>query len=145
MSETINKFQARLLANPCNKKEIGNYLFYGVPNDFEGELFMKLFKRFLNPKFKYYRQFRKSGSWSHSVNSTDGDSFVVYVDDKNKKTLADEYIQSNIKLRKKLKMIEDICKADSTYDWDSNLENNPQDEFKEIVNIIKEKGIHSDN
>jgi len=57
--------------------------------------------------------------------------------------LADEYIQSNIKLRKKLKMVEDICKADSTYDWDSNLENNPQDEFKEIVNIIKGKGIHS--
>ena len=103
MSETINKFQARLLANPVNKGETGNYLFYGVPNDFEGELFMKLFKRFLNPKFKYYRQFRKSGSWSHSVNSTDGDSFVVYVDDKNKKTLADEYIQSNIKLREKLR------------------------------------------
>ena len=90
MSETINKFQARLLANPVNKGETGNYLFYGVPNDFEGELFMKLFKRFLNPKFKYYRQFRKQGSWSHSVNSTDGDSFVIYVDDKNKKTLADE-------------------------------------------------------
>ena len=39
------------------------HLFYGVPNDFEGELFMKLFKRFLNPKFKYYRQFRKRPEW----------------------------------------------------------------------------------
>jgi len=108
MSETINKFQARLLANPCNKKEIGNYLFYGVPNDFEGELFMKLFKRFLNPKFKYYRQFRKSGSWSHSVNSTDGDSFVIYVDDKNKKTLADEYIQTSLKYQDKIREIKKI-------------------------------------
>ena len=108
MSETINKFQARLLANPVNKKEIGNYLFYGVPNDFEGELFMKLFKRFLNPKFKYYRQFRKSGSWSHSVNSTDGDSYVVYVDDKNKKLLTHEYVASNIKLRKQLDDIKSI-------------------------------------
>ena len=92
MSETINKFQARLLANPVNKKEIGNYLFYGVPNDFEGELFMKLFKRFLNPKFKYYRQFRKQGSWSHSVNSTDGDSFVIYVNEKNPKPTLDQAV-----------------------------------------------------
>ena len=108
MSDTIIKFQARLLANPVNKGETGNYLFYGVPNDFEGELFMKLFKRFLNPKFKYYRQFRKSGSWSHSVNSTDGDSFVIYVDDKNKKTLADEYIQSSLKYQDKIREIKKI-------------------------------------
>ena len=92
MSETINKFQARLLANPGNKGETGNYLFYGVPNDFEGKLFMKLFKRFLNPKFKYYRQFRKSGSWSHSVNSTDGDSFVIYVNEKNSKPTLDQAV-----------------------------------------------------
>jgi len=110
MSETINKFQARLLANPCNKDGIGNYLFYGVPNDFEGELFMKLFKRYLNPKFKYYRQFRKQGSWSHSVNSTDGDSFVVYVDDKNKneKYLADEYVQTSLQYQDKLRQIKEI-------------------------------------
>ena len=108
MSETINKFQARLLANPVNKGETGNYLFYGVPNDFEGQLFMKLFKRFLNLKFKYYRQFRKSGSWSHSVNSTDGDSFVIYVDDKNKKTLADEYLQSSLKYQDKIREIKKI-------------------------------------
>ena len=108
MSETINKFQARLLANPVNKGETGNYLFYGVPNDFEGELFMKLFKRFLHPKCKYYRQFRKQGSWSHSVNSTDGDSFVIYVDDKNKKTLADEYIQTSLKYQDKIREIKKI-------------------------------------
>ena len=136
MSETINKFQARLLANPVNKGETGNYLFYGVPNDFEGKLFMKLFKRFLNPKFKYYRQFRKSGSWSHSVNSTDGDSFVVYVDDKKKKTLADGYIQSNIKLKQKLKTIENICKTNESVNWDF-AELNANEEFAEISKILK--------
>lgn len=108
MSETINKFQARLLANPVNKEGLGNYLFYGVPNDIEGELFIKLFRKFLNPKFKYYRQFRKQGSWSHSVNSTDGDSFVIYVDDKNKKTLADEYIQTSLKYQDKIREIKKI-------------------------------------
>ena len=110
MSETINKFQARLLANPVNKDGLGNYLFYGVPNDIEGELFIKLFRKFLNPKFKYYRQFRKQGSWSHSVNSTDGDSFVVYVDDKNKneKYLADEYVQTSLQYQDKLRQIKEI-------------------------------------
>ena len=108
MSETINKFQARLLANPVNKEGLGNYLFYGVPNDIEGELFIKLFRKFLNPKFKYYRQFRKQGSWSHSVNSTDGDSFVIYVDDKNKKTLADEYIQTSLQHQEKIRRIKEI-------------------------------------
>jgi len=108
MSETINKFQARLLANPVNKEGLGNYLFYGVPNDIEGELFIKLFRKFLNPKFKYYRQFRKQGSWSHSVNSTDGDSFVIYVDDKNKKTLADRYIESSLQHQEKIRRIKEI-------------------------------------
>jgi len=108
MSETINKFQARLLANPVNKDGLGNYLFYGVPNDIEGELFIKLFRKFLNPKFKYYRQFRKQGSWSHSVNSTDGDSFVIYVDDKNKKTLADRYIESSLQHQEKIRRIKEI-------------------------------------
>ena len=108
MSETLNKFQARLLANPVNKDGLGNYLFYGVPNDIEGELFIKLFKKFLNPKFKYYRQFRKEGSWSHSVNSTDGDSFVIYVDDKDKKTLADKYIESSLQYQDKLRQIKEI-------------------------------------
>jgi hypothetical protein len=108
MSETINKFQARLLANPVNKDGLGNYLFYGVPNDIEGELFIKLFRKFLNPKFKYYRQFRKQGSWSHSVNSTDGDSFVIYVDDKNKKTLADKYIESSLQHQEKIRRIKEI-------------------------------------
>ena len=39
---------------------------------------------------------------------------------------------------RKLKQILEICKANAVYDWDSNMENSPQDEFKEIIKIIKE-------
>ncbi|WMM95358.1 hypothetical protein HTVC134P_gp6 [Pelagibacter phage HTVC134P] len=104
----MNEYQKRLVNNPVNQGKTGNYLFYGVPNDIEGKLFVKLLRRYINPKFKFYRQFRKSGKWSHSVNSTDGDSYVVYVDDKNKKTLADEYIQSSLKHQEKLNQIKEI-------------------------------------
>jgi hypothetical protein len=38
----------------------------------------------------------------------------------------------------KLKQILEICEANAVYDWDSNMENNPQDEFKAIAKIIKE-------
>ena len=79
----MNEYQKRLVNNPVNQGKTGNYLFYGVPNDIEGKLFVKLLRKYINPKFKFYRQFRKSGSWSHSVNSTDGDSYVVYVNEKN--------------------------------------------------------------
>lgn len=106
----MNEYQKRLVNNPVNQGKTGNYLFYGVPNDIEGKLFAKLLKKYINPKFKYYRQFRKSGSWSHSVNSTDGDSYVVYVDDKNKneKYLADEYVQTSLKYQEKLNQIKEI-------------------------------------
>jgi len=39
----------------------------------------------------------------------------------------------------KLKQILEICKTNAVYDWDSNMENSPQDEFKEIIKIIKDK------
>ncbi|WMM95671.1 hypothetical protein HTVC309P_gp5 [Pelagibacter phage HTVC309P] len=104
----MNEYQKRLVNNPVNQGKTGNYLFYGVPNDIEGKLFVKLLRRYINPKFKFYRQFRKSGSWSHSVNSTDGDSFVIYVDDKDKKTLADKYIESSLQHQEKLRQIKEI-------------------------------------
>ncbi|MDA9877862.1 hypothetical protein N9C91_01445 [Luminiphilus sp.] len=94
----MNEYQKRLVNNPVNQGKTGNYLFYGVPNDIEGKLFVKLLRRYINPKFKFYRQFRKSGSWSHSVNSTDGDSYVVYVNEKNPEpTLDDAVITVNQK------------------------------------------------
>jgi len=39
----------------------------------------------------------------------------------------------------KLKQVLEICKANAVYDWNSNMENSPQDEFKEIIKIIKDK------
>ena len=116
----MNEYQKRLVNNPINQGKTGNYLFYGVPNDIEGKLFVKLLRRYINPKFKFYRQFRKSGSWSHSVNSTDGDSYVVYVDDKNKKQSEKEvsnlhksnigFAQSNLELLAKNSKLGDELK-----------------------------------
>ena len=116
----MNEYQKRLVNNPVNQGKTGNYLFYGVPNDIEGKLFVKLLRRYINPKFKFYRQFRKSGSWSHSVNSTDGDSYVVYVDDKNKKQKEKEvsnlhksnigFAQSNLELLAKNSKLGDELK-----------------------------------
>ena len=39
----------------------------------------------------------------------------------------------------KLKKVLEICKADADYDWDNNMENAPEDEFKAIVKLIEEK------
>ena len=73
-----NRFQKRLLRNGVK----GNYTFYGVPNNSEGRMFMELVKKYKNPAFKYKVQYRRDGHWPHSVNSTDGDSFVVYLTNK---------------------------------------------------------------
>ena len=39
----------------------------------------------------------------------------------------------------KLKKVLEICKINSNKNWDNNFENKAEDEFKEIVKIIKEK------
>lgn len=39
----------------------------------------------------------------------------------------------------KLKKVLEICKANAEYDWDNNMENAPEDEFKAIVRLIEEK------
>ena len=39
----------------------------------------------------------------------------------------------------KLKKVLQICKANAEYDWDSNMENAPEDEFKAIVRLIEEE------
>ena len=49
---------------------------------------------------------------------------------------AEEMLENN---KDKLKKVLEICKINSDYDWDSNMENAPQDEFKAIVKIIEEK------
>ena len=52
----MNEFQKRLLKNNNGKR--GGYIFYGVPNDDEGQLFMSLFKKYLNKDFSYTRRYR---------------------------------------------------------------------------------------
>ena len=39
----------------------------------------------------------------------------------------------------KLKKVLEICRANAEYDWDNNMENAPEDEFKAIVRLIEEK------
>ena len=39
----------------------------------------------------------------------------------------------------KLKKVLEICKTNAEYDWDNNMENAPEDEFKAIVRLIEEK------
>ena len=39
----------------------------------------------------------------------------------------------------KLKKVLEICKINSNKNWDNDFENKAEDEFKEIVKIIKEK------
>jgi len=38
----------------------------------------------------------------------------------------------------KLKKVLEICRANAEYDWDNNMENAPEDEFKAIVRLIEE-------
>ena len=73
----MNIFQKRLKKH--NKVKLGNYLFYGIPNNDEGREFMRLFRKFVNPKFTFRRHYRMLGKWKHSVLASEGDSFVVYV------------------------------------------------------------------
>jgi len=39
----------------------------------------------------------------------------------------------------KLKKVLEICKSNAEYDWDNNMENAPEDEFKAIVRLIESK------
>ena len=101
----MNEFQKRLVKNNNGKR--GGYIFYGVPNDDEGQLFMSLFKKYLNKDFSYTRRYRGKGSWSHSISKEDADSFVIYMDIKEDKKLQNE----NIELKRKFWKIEDVLKT----------------------------------
>jgi len=45
-------------------------------------------------------------------------------------------IKQLLKSHERLLEVLKICKTNSNYDWDSNLENPPQNEFKFISNLI---------
>jgi hypothetical protein len=47
-------------------------------------------------------------------------------------------IKQLLKSHERLLEVLKICKTNSNYDWNSNLENPPQNEFKFISNLIEE-------
>jgi hypothetical protein len=76
----LNEYQQRINKNPVGG---GWYHFYGVPNNEEGELFIKLIDKYLNRNVYGYRaRGRGNGSYSHSLPSDQADSFVIYLDEK---------------------------------------------------------------
>jgi hypothetical protein len=78
----LNEYQQRINKNPVGG---GWYHFYGVPNNEEGELFIKLIDKYLNRNVYGYRaRGRGNGSYSHSLPSDLADSFVIYLDEKKK-------------------------------------------------------------
>ena len=101
----MNEFQKRLIKKNNGKR--GGYIFYGVPNDEEGQLFMSLFKKYLNKDFSYTRRYRGNGSWNHSISKEDADSFVIYMDIKEDKKLLDIVY----KLKRKLWAVEGVLKT----------------------------------
>lgn len=50
-----------------------------------------------------------------------------------------ENIKQIDNLEKKLNQVLEICRANAEYDWDNNMENAPEDEFKAIVRLIESK------
>ena len=50
-----------------------------------------------------------------------------------------ERLIAEMEIEKKLNQVLEICRANAEYDWDNNMENAPEDEFKAIVKLIEEK------
>ena len=68
-----------------NGVENPRYIFYGIPINEEGELFMNLCRKYLNKKvYTYKRRWRGKGSYQHSCPPSLADSFVIYIDEKGK-------------------------------------------------------------
>ena len=65
---------------------LGKYLLRAIPNTEEGRKFLKDFKKYFNNDcYTFYKQGRKDeGTWSHSLNQSESDSFVLYVKPKEK-------------------------------------------------------------
>ena len=59
----------------------GKYLLRAIPNTPRGKVFLKMFREYLNrDAFTHYIQGRKDeGTWEHSLNQAESDSFVLYV------------------------------------------------------------------
>jgi len=83
----------------------GKYLLQAIPNNEEGQAFLKMFRKHLNRDyFKHNTQGRRdSGTWAHSVSKNFADHFVLYVSPKEGKYF--EQVEQSI--NQKLLMIEE--------------------------------------
>lgn len=77
----MNKYQQRIKI----RNQGGRYQFYGIPNNDEGKFFVSLIKKYINKDvFKISKRFRGAKNWVHSINESDSDSFVIYLNQKTK-------------------------------------------------------------
>ena len=77
----------------------GKYLLRAIPNTPRGKVFLRMFREYLNrDAFTHYIQGRKDeGTWSHSLNQSESDSFVLYVKPKEKEWFKER--QENIETK----------------------------------------------
>ena len=77
----------------------GKYLLRAVPNTPRGKVFLRMFREYLNrDAFTHYIQGRKDeGTWSHSLNQSESDSFVLYVKPKEEEWFKER--QENIEAK----------------------------------------------
>ena len=77
----------------------GKYLLRAIPNTSRGKVFLRMFREYLNrDAFTHYIQGRKDeGTWSHSLNQLESDSFVLYVKPKEKEWFKER--QENIEAK----------------------------------------------
>jgi len=79
----VNEYQERIRKNPNGG---GEYQFYGIPNDEEGILFIRLARKYLNRKlYRTVKYGRSNGSYYHNADKNKIDSFVLYIKEKAKK------------------------------------------------------------
>ena len=77
----------------------GKYLLRAIPNTSRGKVFLRMFREYLNrDAFTHYIQGRKDeGTWSHSLNQSESDSFVLYVKPKEEEWFRER--QENIEAK----------------------------------------------
>ena len=77
----------------------GKYLLRAIPNTSRGKVFLRMFREYLHrDAFTHYIQGRKDeGTWSHSLNQSESDSFVLYVKPKEEEWFKER--QENIEAK----------------------------------------------
>ena len=71
---------------PSDRLLQGRYVFEGVPNTDEGEEFFQNVRKYLYSRTtdRVVRRWRGQGNWRHSINGDEADSFVIYIDERER-------------------------------------------------------------